>query len=211
MRTAVENLQVSHLVHFTRLENLEGIMRQGIRTRYDLDNSGTGYIYNDDLRLDGYPNAASISVSYPNYKMFYSYRCADHNVPWVVLRLRPDILWEKNCAFCWENAASTNVTCIPIENRRGREAFLDLFVNKSGYPTRETTLIPRSYPTHPQAEVLVFGTIEPAYITRVDLPTRFNPNSVFSSINRHCEFWYDDDLFWPRLDHRHWPANSFQL
>lgn len=211
MRASVGNLQISQLVHFTRLDNLENILRQGIRPREGLDAAGTEYIYNDGLRLDGCLNAVSLSISYPNYKMFYSYRCADHNVPWVVLRLRPDILWEKDCAFCWENAASAAVTCIPIQNRREQAAFLEMFTNKPGYPTRETTLIPSCYPTHPQAEVLVFGTIEPAYIMRVDLPIRFNPNQVFQAMTRNCEFWYDDDLFWPRLDHRHWPANAFQL
>jgi hypothetical protein len=214
MRAAVEGREIERLIHFTRFENLNNILQHGIRPRQLLDASGEEYIFNDDLRLDGCLDAVSLSISFPNYKMFYPYRCQDYSKMWAVLRLSPSILWEKDCAFCWQNAASAAVTCVPLCERRGRNAFLELFANKDGFPRRENTQIPNHYPTHPQAEVLCFDTIEPQYIERVDIQTRFNPNQLFAQIATNVPgraYWYDDELFNGRFDYRHWPSNAEQL
>jgi hypothetical protein len=40
MRASVENLQITQLVHFTQLDNLESILRHGIRPREDMDTAG---------------------------------------------------------------------------------------------------------------------------------------------------------------------------
>lgn len=214
MRAAAESRGITQLVHFTRFDNLTSILHHGIKPRQLLDNDGQIYAFNDELRLDGCLNASSISISFPNYKMFYPYRCQDYSVMWAVLRLDPSILWEKDCVYCWQNAASTAVTCIPLCDRRGRVAFLDLFSNREGFPTREATQIPLYYPTHPQAEVLCFETIEPRYIRRVDIPQRFNPNQHFAQVAANMpgrEYWYDDELFNGRFDYRHWPSNAQQI
>lgn len=49
----------------------------------------------------------------------------------------------------------------------GTDAFLELFDDREGYPKREDLHINDWYPTNPQAEVLVFGTISTDYISAV--------------------------------------------
>ena len=74
------------------------------------------------------------------------------------------MLWEKDCAFCVSNAASNEVTCIPISYRKGLAAFNKLFEEIDGKPTRAELGISVYCPTNPQAEILVFDCIEPKYI-----------------------------------------------
>lgn len=44
---------VSRFVHFTSLDNLEGILEKGLIPRRSLDEQGITYLANDQLRLDG--------------------------------------------------------------------------------------------------------------------------------------------------------------
>ncbi len=78
--------------------------------------------------------------------------------------LEAAVLWEKDCAFCVSNAASNEVTAIPIQNRKGPAAFNRLFEEFAGKPIRAELGISDDCPTNPQAEVLVFGNIESSYI-----------------------------------------------
>ncbi|ABQ25481.1 hypothetical protein Gura_1280 [Geotalea uraniireducens Rf4] len=95
MRATVEGRGIAHLIHFTRFENLNSILQHGIRPRQVLDAGGEEYIFNDELRLDGCLDAVSLSISFPNYKMFYPYRCQDYSINWAVLRLKSSILWDR--------------------------------------------------------------------------------------------------------------------
>jgi hypothetical protein len=117
-----ESCQIKQLVHFTHIQNLSTILQHGLLSIDGLAKTPTiQYRRNDAKRLDGQLNAISLSISFPNYRMFYIYQC---NIPqdWVVISLKPDILWELDCAFCSENAASNNVRFIPIAQRNGFQA-----------------------------------------------------------------------------------------
>ena len=124
-------------------------------------------------------------------------------VEWVVLSIHPSVLWLKDCAFCIENAASNSVRFIPIDQRKGRRAFSQLFENREGWPQREDTGIPMNYTTNPQAEVLVFDVIEPNFIQSVN----------FKNIHRYNEFklqypninsMLDRSVFDARFDYAAW-------
>ncbi|USQ72578.1 DUF4433 domain-containing protein [Roseomonas mucosa] len=119
---------------------------------------------NDRLRLDGCRAATSLSIGFPNYKMFYRYRCDNRSSRWVVLALHPKILWEKDCVFCCHNAASSAVSRRLLSERRKIEAFMEMFAELEGYPSRLSQKLLSYDPTDVQAEVLVFDTIEPSDI-----------------------------------------------
>lgn len=164
MQESVTNRGIQSLYHFTKLENVDSIMKFGILPRELLDKKKIPYEFNDTVRLDYQVGTSSFSIEHPNYKMFYPCRMANKKQKWVVIGVIRNVLWDKNCAFCHDNAANANVTAIPIEQRKGLVAFEKLFEPFAGKPTREQLKLNSKLPTSPQAEVLVFGVVEPSYI-----------------------------------------------
>ena len=194
--------KIPHLVHFTRLENLGSILNHGLLTRVECTARQLASINTDMHRLDN-QEAVCLSVSFPNYKMFYRYRMENPTAKWAVLGIKPSVLWEKNCAFCNENAASANVSCIPIDERRGLAAFSGMF-NDFGEKVRPSLKIPDHYPTNPQAEVLVFDPIEPAYIFAVALQ-QSEPLATYSQkYGNAYRFVHGPSFFLPRTDYAAW-------
>ena len=104
---------IETLVHFTRFENLESILNKGLMSRKELEkwDSENQPVFNDSQRLDQCPDSISLSISFPNYKMFFPYR-QKNTAKWAVILLKPDILWEMDCAFCMDNAASSLIRYI---------------------------------------------------------------------------------------------------
>ena len=154
--------KIDYLFHFTRIENLASILTHGLLTKSQSQLANIPALTNDQYRYDA-EDAICLSIGFPNYKMFYRLRRDNPESDWVVLGIRPAVLWEKDCAFCVENAARKSVSCIPIGDRKGPEAF-ELLFRDFGDKKRNALKIPDKYPTNPQAEVLVFGTVEPRYI-----------------------------------------------
>lgn len=203
MEAAVEKRKIKFVWHFTRLENLDSILLNGLVPRAILEAQSTSAIYNDAYRLDGEKAANCLSIGHPNYKMFFSLRQHNPQQEWVVLACKPSILWLKDCAFCYENAASSNVKAIPLASRKGLGAFEKLFSPADGKPCRTDLKLPDDCPTNPQAEVLVFDIIEPKYIL----------GAVCQSSSRRDElkakypnfgFLYHKSLFSARMDYSHW-------
>lgn len=62
---------VCHLVHFTHINNLTSIVKQGILPRTSVKEKG---IVSDDTRLDGNEEYGCFSLTYPNYLMLYQKR-----------------------------------------------------------------------------------------------------------------------------------------
>ena len=156
MQQEATRRNIQCLYHFTKIENLSSIMARGIIPRGQLDNSGLAYEFNDHVRLDGHLGASCFSIEHPNYKMFWMLRLADQAQQWVVIGVQRNVLWEKDCAFCHENAASSNVSTIPIAERKSLAAFNRMFDAVPGKPTRAELRLADCFPTNPQAEVLVF-------------------------------------------------------
>lgn len=116
---------------------------------------------NDPLRRDGWLQASSVSISFPNYKMFYKLRQAEPAETWVVLEIVAKTLWTRPCAFCDRNAADRRVTARGLHDLGDVEAFQSMFASDAGFPSRETQGLTAADPTDPQAEVLVFDVIPP--------------------------------------------------
>jgi len=197
--------RIKGLVHFTRLENLNSIIEFGLWPRAFLDELKVDYIYNDEIRIDSCSNASCLSLSFPNYKMFYTCRMNNRGLNWIVLSLFPNILWEKDCAFCHKNAASKEVTCISLQERKKPEAFLKLFEDYEDSPKRTELKIPMSYPTNPQAEILIFDPIEIEYIKGISFQ---NQKLTSEAKNKYKKYRinciYHPGAFYPRSDYKHW-------
>ena len=163
-------------------------------------------VFNDQKRSDGYKNAICLSISFPNYQMFYKYS-AENQADWAILLLKPAVLWELDCAYCQENAASKAVLPIPLEDRRNPDALRKMF-SDYGNVSRQSLNIPNNYPTHPQAEVLVFDAISPEYIQSVhfyDLRTLEQWRSSHQTIYSQ-KLNYNQQYFVPRVDWAIWKS-----
>lgn len=151
---------ITELIHFTRIENLESIMKDGILPRNRLMGSGSQFIFNDEERYDGALHSSCLSITFPNSLVFWRFRYkaeseaqADKNTSWVVLSISPSIFNElgtgsiDDVSFYNENAARSTAL---------RRKFSELFEKKSD-----------DLPRNIQAEILVKGVIPPKYIQRV--------------------------------------------
>jgi hypothetical protein len=203
MENEVKRRNIKYLWHFTKVENLDSILLNGLIPRATLEGQVEQISFNDQYRLNGHKDASCFTLSHPNYKMFYSLRQQNLAQDWVVLAIKSEVLWLKDCAFCYENAASNNVTSIPIQQRKGLQAFQRLFEPANNKPNRETLKLPDNYPTNPQAEVLVFDVIEPQYIAGV-----ITPNTAMETMLKirypRFEFRYNQGFYSARIDYEYW-------
>lgn len=217
IKALVAKRNIKALVHFTRIENLPSIIQQGLIGRNDLESKNIDVEINDKLRLDNATNAISTSISFPNYKMFYSYQKKSPSADWAVIKLDPCILWELDCAFNITNAAAKTTSKIPLEDRKTFEALEQMFDDRVGTVRDRLKLnIPENYPTDPQAEVLILDTVNPKHIQSICLNEKTKINNLplvadkigpfLSSVN----FFFEPRMFAPRLDYEHWltPSND---
>jgi len=203
MKNAVLKKGIPFIVHFTRLNNLENILLKGIIPRATLEKNGEVFQYNDSDRLDECQDANSLSIGHPNYKMFWSLRCTYRDHKWVVIVCKSDVLWQKDCAFCYENASSNNVKKIPIDDRKSVLAFEGLFSPSIGKPSRIKLGLPNYFPTHPQAEVLIFDIIEPSFIIEIACENIITQRELSQKYTGFT-FKYRKDLFDARIDYSYW-------
>ena len=178
-----EERGITTLFHFTRIENLQSILQEGLIGRSLLETRGQQFLWNDPKRADGRKEAVCLSISFPNYKMFWEIRREKENTEeirdshWIVLLLDAKVLWKLDCAFCQTNAASGAVRSLLSDERIGEqkkfEVLESIFAEDYYDSKREIQIshqnlqIPKHYTTDPQAEVLVFDPISSKYIKEV--------------------------------------------
>ncbi|MDP2820498.1 MAG: DarT ssDNA thymidine ADP-ribosyltransferase family protein [Polaromonas sp.] len=201
---------INSLFHFTRVENVAGILSRGLLGRRQLEALNAEYVANDQYRYDRIEDAVCVSITFPNYKMFYPYRSSNPGTDWAVLQLKPEILWREDCIFCRRNAAEREIAQQTITQRSGSLALQQLFKDMPGFPTRLTTDVPSNYPTHPQAEVLVRGTIRMTDIVEVFLDSEENINNmsylkrIANQYSTRVKFSHHRKYFGARPDFEHW-------
>ena len=83
---------IKKIVHFTKVENLESIFENGILSVNRLNDSSIAYSPSDPFRLDDKLNMISTSISFPNYKMFYSKRMENTDIDWAVITIDPKLI-----------------------------------------------------------------------------------------------------------------------
>lgn len=168
----VKERKIQSLVHFTSIRNLRSILTHGLLSRNRLASQGLDFKFNDTRRLDGLPEATSLSIEFPNYLMLYKQVNQSDRDVFCVLALHPRVLWELPCLFSPDNAASHPLSphMERLKRYTGVDAIMRMF--EGGEAHRERYKMPLAYTTNPQAEVLVVDDIPTEYITGVALPTR---------------------------------------
>lgn len=191
---------ITLLLHFTQVCNLDSILQRGILPRNMLIGED-GVRFNDQYRFDG-TDAVCLSISYPNYKMFFRLRQESPDAEWVVLAVRPRALWMLPCAFCATNAASATITAIPLAQRRTLAALQGLYADWGG-KNRAVLAIPDNYPTNPQAEVLMLEGVPRDYILGVIVPNIPLKNRLLARYPG-LAVKHVPQYFGPRHDYIHW-------
>ncbi|MEJ5151427.1 DarT ssDNA thymidine ADP-ribosyltransferase family protein [Comamonas sp. MYb396] len=191
---------IRSLIHFTRKENISSILQNGLVRRDILIENGF-VNYNDQIRVDR-TSAICATISFPNYKMFFSLQRANPNTEWAVLEIHPRALWELECAFCFANAASAEISAIPINERKSLNAFTAMFNDVPGV-VRENLGIPNEYTTNPQAEVLFLNGIPREYIKNINVKYSAERDRLLEA-RLGCDVWYNWGYFSPRSDYEHW-------
>jgi len=209
---AMRNIEA--LVHFTRIENIPSIIEKGLVGRSLLELNKVDTLINDNLRLDNINDAVSTSISFPNYRMFFSLQKQNSTADWAVIKINPSILWELDCAFCYSNAAGRANRTVPLDRRRSPESFEKMFDENIADVTRQRLNIPDNYTTDPQAEVLVLEAVDPKYILSISLNEKVKINNfpkVASVINPYLKtvnFVHEPLMFSPRRDYQHWAVQD---
>lgn len=164
----VQKRDIVNCVHITTAKNLLSILSNGICSKAYLEDNNIEYDCADDKLINRTEDAVSISITFPNYKMFYKLRCENEKVEWVVLLLDVQQVLSLDCAFCYTNASSNEIFNIPLELRKTYEAFELMFSERKGHPySRKDMGLRPNEPTDPQAEVLVFDNIPSSAIQEV--------------------------------------------
>lgn len=209
IRKLIEDREITSLLHFTRLDNLLQIVKAGIVPRAFLTDN---FVSNDSARLDGEPEASCLSVSYPNYRMLFKHRSHNAVGSWALIFLDTAILMAKPCLFFPENAAShkqSDEKKRSIEEFMGHRGLCNMFRESQNGRARKDLGLPDKFTTHPEAEVLVYGVIEPKLILGIHLMEHMKPWA-----NRHRDEMagvtvrFNDLFFKPRLDYKHWKCSD---
>ncbi len=200
----VQRRGIKHLLHFTRINNLESIIDNGLVTRDRILSECISEVCNDQLRLDR-TNGICLSISFPNYKMLYSYRMKFPDISWIIIGLSPEILWRKNCFFNYTNAASRAARSIPMERKIGILGFNELFSDLA--TKREYLKIPENYTTDPQAEIVVLENIGKEFI-RGYAVSKKSDSVVLSSKFPEIKFSVVENFFSYRKDYEYWKSKK---
>ena len=206
----VRDRGIDFVVHFTRIENIPSIIGSGLIGRESAISSGMVFWANDRYRYDNVNNAISTSISFPNYKMFYAVQCNNSSADWAVIKLRPEVLWELDCAFCSTNAASSSMTNTSIEDRKKFKSLQSMFDEHHNTKERCNLNIPDNFPTNPQAEVLILERVDSKYIMEVCINSRERVNNhvammhVINSCVNSIKFTRNAGFFTYRKDYAFW-------
>ena len=211
----VAQREIPYLIHFTRACNVSSILKHGLLPRKELRKRlGRQFKLveiNDQQRYDQHLDANCLSISYPNYRMFFRYQTANPESYWAVIHIRTDILWKMDCAFCITNAASNCIRSRPIEELKTASALAALFNDfESGSDgvTRSSLPIPNCFPTNPQAEVLVFETIPASDVMAIYLKEQDELSTKLTDSWSDVPVKFSRAFFGPRVDFEHWQNQS---
>jgi hypothetical protein len=200
---------IQTLVHFTREENLNSILKNGLHSVDSANENDIEIFVTDHQRLDRRLDAISTSISFPNYRMFYNKRI-NLQGNWAVICLSPNILWEKSCDFYKHNAASnlmkTNDNL--SETSTLESMFEESVLNRNGqHVERNQLYLPENTTTDPEAEVLISNYIDLKYITDICFESSVISNTYnnhIKNMNLNIETHFYPTFFKGRKDYQFW-------
>lgn len=197
----LESRGIEHVVHFTPLENVKTICEYGLIPREHLQEKSIrlvlGAQFTDQYRLDGRPEFNCLSVTFPNYRMFYSKRMQMPGSRWAVLLFSSDILTRYWAEFCPTNSAS-NTASAP--GRNGMEL-------QFGFPElRSSLFLAKNETTDPQAEILCDSVIPPSSIHSIYVERAHDA----ASLSRYgVSAVIEPSFFAPRHDFGFWKGKRY--
>ena len=199
---------ITSIYHFTNLENLEAILENGILSILELYHNKIIFKKSDENRFDNMYSYISTSIQFPNYRMFWGLRQKSVSSEWVVIELKPSIIWEKKCLFFYTNAASRRFKNGSVFEYDTVVHLEKLFVNLS-YAYRADLNIPINYTTDPQAEVLVKDKIETCFIKNIYY-NKFTENilNIIQKYGDKFDFKNNKSLFQQRKDYEFWQGKG---
>lgn len=205
---AYEN-HIKEFVHFTNERNLLSILCRGVLSRKVLQENNIPFEYNDEKRLDGMLDAVSLSVTAPNYLMFYKYRALKEKSNWVVITFDSQKILEYKCSFYRANAACMDSCQFKKEERQNVNSFEEMFSDWDPYHNRWSLDLGSNETTNPQAEVMVFDAIPISCISRIvfqneRLLKKYTPLLVKLGITSV----YGKYFFSPRRDYKYWTKTA---
>ncbi|MDX7881755.1 DarT ssDNA thymidine ADP-ribosyltransferase family protein [Acinetobacter nosocomialis] len=159
IKEVINRRKITSVIHFTRVENLDAILTNGVIPRSSLQIGS--FVFNDDIRADGKLGYSSFSISFPNHLMFYRLRNKSTNSKWAILVFNANVLSDFPCLFYPVNAASSTVSRLPLENFKGGKALEEMFTHAKD--SRESFLLEED-PTDVQAEVMVPERVPMTYL-----------------------------------------------
>lgn len=196
IRAQVDARKIPYLVHFTPIANVESILDNGLRSRNAL--VGHEHVFTDEYRSDGWLDWISLSVSFPNYKMFYAKKNSLNNIDgWAVLLIKREALWELDCKFILTNAASFGIRMFRDDKWSSVEAFDNMFNH-----VEHRNGIPDYFTTDPQAEVMVRNEVPRHYIGMIAVERQPDIKRLCNLGNIRVEAI--PELFKWRSDYEHW-------
>jgi len=172
VKEILKKRKIPYLVHFTRIDNLNSILKNGLVPVCLQQMKNILSIHNDEQRIDAQLDCTSCSVGFPNYKLFYAFRESKYpGTKWVTIVIDTDILFSQTNIkyYCYTNASAVfpKTTYIKelCEANSFETMFCELLKTKDNKTINRTSLQIDDYlTTDPQAEILISNVIEPKYI-----------------------------------------------
>ncbi|TAE56750.1 MAG: DUF4433 domain-containing protein [Nostocales cyanobacterium] len=192
IKNFVQERGIEYLVHFTSVENLYGICREGgILSVTKLRELNCLYNQIDPQRLDGKLNHICCSINY--YNFLYHYHVSSKSLCWVLLHISPEYIWKENTLFCKFNAATNCGAHIGRGVNRLKSLFDDQVNNSNriGKPDQQPTCV--------QAEVMICESISLEDVIRIIVKNSKDVQKVRDA-GWESEIEIRPDLFQPRFD-----------
>lgn len=187
---------IERLVHFTALKNVPHILKHGLIPREYLElevvRMGLGAAFSDSQRHDAMPQFSCLSITSPNYQMFYNKRQRLRG-GWAVISFAPEALTRLYFQFTPTNAAAAGVIAQAGMDGAERLFQLDNVRQTLGLASNETT--------DPQAEALCDSILAPGFVLDVSVE---RPQDQQWLRARGIAARLDQTLFQPRRDWQFW-------
>ena len=197
IKAEIKRRNITSLYHFTPLKNIMGILDIGLWSKQSLNESGLEFANTDEVRFDCRSNYISTSISFPNYKMFYSKVCEYPQQIWCVLELDPSILYKQECLFFPNNAACSGMSSKSAAEISSYEGFSRMF---DGHHSTS------KYAHDVQAEVMVKEFIDIDFIKSINVKHISDEALVKAAVEplgkkfKDIKLLHNQNLFYQRSD-----------
>jgi hypothetical protein len=208
LEDAIKRRGVAYLVHFTRVENIESIMRMGLVPVESLLHCGIKHIHNDKRRIDNYPNANCFSIMHCNYKLLYFYCSGVEYNKYAVMYYDANLLLHHKVGFFPTNAARCRAKHVYSNGKS--EAFERMFMelDPAMGTTRAELGLKDYFPTDPQSEALVFGQVSNSFLRGVFFYDKESMERYERYIPGSIDVFYSKNAFRERHDWEFWRHRS---